>query len=277
MTSAPTIVDRDTTIELLASTWAALIDLADSLDPAEFDRPSCLAGWTVKDQLSHVLATELMLLGEETPVVGRTDWPHVRNDIGRVNETWVESMRADSPDSIIERLRDATARRLDALRAMTQAEFDESSWTPAGPNQTYGRFMRIRHYDSYMHETDIRDAVGAPLREDVATIEFCLSEPAGALGYIVAKRAGVPQGSVVDIELVGAAAHHWWIDVADRARVSETDDGRGSDAGISLDASMFLRLTGGRISGRTWRSRTVELRGDEGLAGQLVDNLAFTI
>ena len=39
---------------------------------------------------------------------------------------------------------------------MTQADFDAPSWTPAGRDETYGRFMRIRHYDCFMHEHDIR-------------------------------------------------------------------------------------------------------------------------
>ena len=43
---------------------------------------------------------------------------------------------------------------------MTQADFDAPSWTPAGRDETYGRFMRIRHYDCFMHEHDIRYALG---------------------------------------------------------------------------------------------------------------------
>ena len=33
--------------------------------------------------------------------------------------------------------------------------------TPAGPD-TYGRFMRVRIFDCWMHEQDIRRAVGRP-------------------------------------------------------------------------------------------------------------------
>ena len=52
------------------------------------------------------------------------------------------------------------ARRDDARRRGTTVGF-----TPAGQD-TYGRFMRIRVFDQWMHEQDIRDAVGRPGGED---------------------------------------------------------------------------------------------------------------
>ena len=60
--------------------------------------------------------------------------------------------------------------------------------------------MRIRHYDCFMHEHDIRAAVGAPPRAEVGGVRFSLDEVATGLGYIVGRRARLPDGALVQIE-----------------------------------------------------------------------------
>ena len=42
---------------------------------------------------------------------------------------------------------------------MSPEAWDAVGFTPAGQD-TYGRFMRIRVFDQWMHELDIRDAIG---------------------------------------------------------------------------------------------------------------------
>ena len=78
---------------------------------------------------------------------------------------------------------------------MTQADFDAPSWTPAGPDETYGRFMRIRHFDCFMHEHDMRGAVGAPDRPEPTHVASALDEVSTGLGFIVGKRAQAPGGA----------------------------------------------------------------------------------
>jgi len=189
---------------------------------------------------------------------------------------WVESMRALSGPEVLARFADATGRRLDALSEMTQAEFDAPSWTPAGPDETYGRFMRIRHYDSFLHEHDAREAVGAPDRPDPLAVASCLDEVATALGFIVGRKAGIPTGHRVTIELTGPVPRRYHVEVADRARVV---DGFADPAtvGITLSGPLFLRLTAGRRDATAHLGTDIALVGDEDLARQLASNLAFTI
>jgi hypothetical protein len=169
-----------------------------------------------------------------------------------------------------------TAERLAALEAMTQAEFDAPSWTPVGNDETYGRFMRIRHFDCYMHEQDIRLALGLPGRDDADDVSSCLEEVATGLGYIVGRRAGMPDGSRVRIELTGAVEQTYLVQVEGRAAVVDALDGPVT-VGIELPAALFLRLTGGRADGPSGPPGQVYLSGDEVLARRLADNLAFTI
>ena len=123
-----------------------------------------LPGWRVTDVVAHLVGTESSLAGDPTPEDGTdvTDLPHVRNGIAAFNEKWVHALREETPEAMLARFREVTARRTEQLRGMSQDDCDAPSWTPAGDG-TYGRFMQIRIYDCWLHELDIRDAVGRPM------------------------------------------------------------------------------------------------------------------
>ncbi len=184
----PTFVDKTHAVVLLQNEFGALSTLCTPLTGVEWDTPTCLPGWNVRDVLSHVIGTESMLLGEPAPEVDVSGATHLRNPIAEANEIWVEAQRGLSGPEMLARFADVTGRRLSALGAMTQADFDAPSWTPAGKDETYGRFMRIRHFDCYLHEHDIRFALGIAPREDVDDLGSALDEVSTGLGYIVGRR-----------------------------------------------------------------------------------------
>ena len=189
-------MDKDTIVGGLAAEWAAIEDLLAGLDEAQWAAPSPCPGWSVHDVTSHIVGTELTLCGEQ-PAPGLEDVrarSHVRNDIGALNEVWVESLRAESPAQLLERLRAVTAQRLATLTGMAEQEFHAPSWTPAG-QATYARFMQIRAFDCWMHEQDIRDSAGQPGNEDGPGAALSVDEIALALGYLVGKRAQAPDGA----------------------------------------------------------------------------------
>ena len=272
----PTIVDRDATVTLLATTWEAIDALYAGLGDADWDLPTCLPGWTVRDQLSHMIGTEEMLTGADAPEADISHLTHLRNDIAKMNEVYVESRRGQPGAEVLAAFRAVTATRLAALGAMTQADFDAPSWTPAGPDETYGRFMRIRAYDCFQHEHDARAAVGAPDRDDPAAVRSALDETATALGFIAGRRARLPEGTTVQLDLTGAVPTTYRIAVTDRARVVDALDGEPS-VRVAMPGMLFLRLTGGRLDAAPLIGTDIHLGGDEGLGRQLVTNLAFTI
>ena len=104
-----------------------------------------------------------MLQGVATPDadIDVSTLKHVRNDIGVMNERWVRKLRGVSATDVLDRFRATTAQRREALTAMSDAEWNQITATPAGPD-TYGRFMRVRDFDCWMHEHDIREALVAP-------------------------------------------------------------------------------------------------------------------
>jgi uncharacterized protein (TIGR03083 family) len=272
----PTYVDRETVVRLLADEYRQIAELCAPLTPEEWDTPTCLPGWSVRDVVSHVIGVEAGLLGEPAPTVDLSHLTHMQNPIAEANELWVEAMRGTSGPDMLARLEDVTARRLAELDAMDQAAFDAPSWTPAGKDETYGRFMRIRHYDCYLHEQDIRLALGLPARQSTEDLSSALEEVATGLGYIVGRRARMPEGARVRIDLTGPVARTYLVEVADRASLVAGFDGEPT-VGIELPAMHFLRLTGGRHDAGVDPEDGVRFTGDRVLGAQLVANLAFTI
>ncbi len=271
----PTIVDRDRIVRLLSCEFDAIAELCEGLDEAAWDTPTCLPGWSVKDNLSHIVGTELMLDGEQPPEVDISHLAHVKNDIAKFNELWVESMRPLPGAEVLARFRDVAARRLATLEAMSQEEFDAEGFTPAGPD-SHGRFMRIRHFDCFLHEHDMREALGLEDRLDAEQLDLVLDEVSMGLGYVVGKKAGIPAGSRVRIQLTGPAARDFDVEVSERAQVVERLDGEPT-VQLTMPVMRFVRLSGGRQEADEHLGDDIELGGDEEQARRLASNLAFTI
>jgi uncharacterized protein (TIGR03083 family) len=275
MTRVDPVVDVDKVLPALDEQFDAIIGLAESLAPADWERPTACPGWSVKDHLAHVIGTEAMLAGRPAPEVEPSDVSHVRNDIGRFNEIWVESYRGAPVSTVLDDLRGIIAERRAALAAMSRPDFDADAMTPAGP-ATYGRFMRIRVMDMWMHEQDIREALGRPDHLTGPAAEQSLAEVSGALGFIVGKRVAPPPGTTVRIELTGDLAGRIDIEVTDRARLVDAIEGSPTVA-ITLPGERFMRIAGGRLSDSDDPQRGVAFAGDATLGGDFVTNLPFMI
>jgi uncharacterized protein (TIGR03083 family) len=167
------------------------------------------------------------------------------------------------------------ANRRNELLAADPSLFDEASWTPVGV-QTYGRFMAIRNFDFWVHEQDIRVPLGRPGHTSGPAAELALDEVRRSFGYIVGKRAAIPDGSSVLVELHGPIEAQLAAVVDGRARI--VDDLDHPDAIVRTDSLTFMLLACGRIDPETHLANDdVQLQGNKELAAQLVRNLRFTI
>jgi len=269
------MVEQDRIVSLLAQEWSVIAGLLDDLPDQAWSRIA-LPGWTVHDTLSHMIGTERTLAGSaQSPAPqGASAADHVRNDIGRLNEAWVLQLQDRPHRDLLADFRAITAERLASLRAMAPEEFNSPSWTPAG-NATYARFMQIRIFDCWMHEQDIRHAVGIRGNEDGPIAEQALAEVLVALGYIVGKRGRAPDGASVVIKLTGPIRRDLHVVVDGRAKVVDRIDGEPT-ASLALLSSLFMRLAGGREDPQAALDR-IELGGDTALARQIATNLAYTI
>ncbi|HEX8804182.1 MAG TPA: maleylpyruvate isomerase family mycothiol-dependent enzyme [Acidimicrobiales bacterium] len=271
-----TTVDRDEVVAALDEEWDALAALAGELQPDDWGRDTACPGWTVKDHYSHIAGLEALLLGREAPAVTLPDHlPHVRNDMGRANEVWIEHYRSRGVPDLLADLGEVVVSRRAALAGMDQSRFDEPSWTPAGED-TYGRFMRIRVMDQWFHEQDVREATGRPGHLEGRAPDAALTEVTAALGYVVGKKAGVPAGRSVRFELTGPVARRVDVEVGERARVVDALRGTPTVT-LTLPGERFLRIAGGRLRGADPLDDAVGIEGDRALGETVVRELPFMI
>jgi uncharacterized protein (TIGR03083 family) len=273
--NAPAIV-RDTVVKNLAEEWSTLGDLLGGLSEQDWRVPSVLPGWSVQDVVAHMIGTESWLDGQAVPEPERDpmDLPHVRNEIAARNECWVLAIRPQAPGQVLERFLSITERRLGVLRAMTDEEFYRQAWTPAGED-TYARFMRIRLFDCWLHEQDIRATLGRPGHDAGPCAEMALDEVASAVGFLIGKRAGAPSGSAVTLRLTGPVHRDFHVEVDGRASVVDALS-RPATVTVSMSSNLFSRLTGGRVDPEAHRAE-VAVAGDQELGDRIARSLSFTI
>ncbi len=276
MTTPDRPMTSDALVGDLRAVWSSLDALLASLEDDDWDAPTDCPGWSVQDVVVHVIGTERQLQGEAPPDVEVPEGGHLRNDIGRMNEAWILDRRGDEPAEVLVELRTVVAERDEALSAMAPEEFEADSWTPAGPG-TYGRFMQIRVFDTWIHEQDIREAVGRRGHLEGPAVQRTLTEVRNALPFVVGKRAGAPDGSSVRFEVTGPEA--WTVDVVVEGRARVTDDLEGEPTTtITTDLPTFIRLAAGRRSGDAVRADgLVSVSGDQDLGRRVVDAMGYTI
>jgi uncharacterized protein (TIGR03083 family) len=272
------IIPKDRTIAALGEGWASLCELLGDLTDDQWRLPSPLPGWSVQDNVSHIVGTEAMLAGEPGPdvAIDREASDHVRNDIGAFNEQWVEALRVVPPGEVLRRCRELTSARLATLEQMTLDEWNAESFTPAG-RDTFGRFMQIRVFDCWLHEQDIRDAVGKPGHETGLAVEVVLDEMATALGFVVGKKAGASAGQSVTFALTdgGAVVRELHVEVGERAAVVPALSGAATVT-LTMPIGVMTRRCAGRVGPDDLLDQVV-IDGDLALASRILANQSYTI
>lgn len=270
------MTDRPVVAEL-AETWTSLLGLGAELADGDWDRPSACPGWSVRDVYSHVIGTEAGLLGRPPAPPPEAYGPHVRNDMGRGNEAEVLLRRGRRGPEIVAELEEVTAARLGALRAMSDDDFAAETWSPAGPG-TYEDFMAVRVFDCWVHEQDVRRAVGRPGHLSGAAVDRSLASTVAVMPYVVGKRAGAPEGATVAFDVTGPTARRWAVTVdGGRARpVPEVPV--EPTVRISADVGTFMALACGRVDpDAELAAGRVTVHGDREVGTAVVRNLGYTI
>jgi uncharacterized protein (TIGR03083 family) len=273
-----TQLDKSDVLNGLFASWDAIDQVIGDLPDSQWSQQTSLPGWSVHDVIAHVIGTESMLQGAAMPDadIDVSTLKHVRNDIGVMNERWVRKLRGHTNSELLDRFRTTTAERRDALAGVGEAQWDGLTVTPAGPD-SYGRFMRVRIFDCWMHQHDIREAVDR-LAADTdfggSDSRLALDEMATSMGFVVGKLGGAPDGSRVRLELTGPLARTINVAVDGKARVVDDFGGQEPTATITLDGLLFTRLAGGR---QALDHDLVSYGGDEAVGKRIVEHLNYVI
>ena len=273
-----TNLDKSDVLDGLFAVWDETDTVLAALGDEQWQAQTPLPGWTVHDVTAHLIGTESMLQGAATPDadIDISTLKHVRNDVGVMNERWVRKLRGVSPADLLEKFRATTAQRREALLGIGEADWNQITATPAGPD-TYGRFMRVRDFDCWMHLHDIRDALAQPAANPAGPASrLALDEVAASMGFVVGKLGGAPDGSRVSIELTGPLQRTINVAVEGRGQVVDGFGGREPTSTIALDGLLFTRLAGGRTT-PAQHPDAVVYGGDEAVGRRVVEHLNYVI
>ena len=160
---------------------------------------------------------------------------------------------------------------------MTDEEFAAETQTPIGPG-TVTEFVRIRIFDAWVHEQDIRRALDLPGELEGLVAAHVVGRIARALPFVVARKAQAPDGVTVVFDITGPAGRVVPLEVEGR-RGSELDSEPASPTvRITTDVEAFACLGCGRWDpSPALRSGRVTVTGDTVLGETIVANMNIMI
>jgi uncharacterized protein (TIGR03083 family) len=255
-------------IDHLEAAWRSIDELCGELTEEEWHRPTGCPGWTVKDNISHLIDYEAGALGHPRPAHAAPTLPHVKNALGEANEVGVDARRGVPGSQVLAELREIAAERSAQLRALTDEDFAREVVTPAGPG-TLDDMLTLRVMDTWSHEQDIRRALGRPGHESGPVADEAIGYFARFLPLLVAKRAKAPDGSAVVVNVGDGPPVRIAVD---GGRAALVDDLPGeATVELTMPASTFAALVGGRSDAPD----DVVVAGDRALGAAVIAALGF--
>lgn len=268
------MTDLATYVTALQQTWDGMLSACTNLLPAQWDLPTDLPGWSVKDNVSHIAGLEQILLGNPQPADHPLpdDLPHVRNDAGRFMEVAVDIRRPVPGAEVLAEFRDVTRQRLAALRALPESALEEETQGFFGPWKLR-HMLGIRTFDCWTHEQDVRRALGHP--GGLSSVAADISRRRLLLGLTrLAEDVPAAAGRTVVVTTTGALPSVSTLRLGeDRSSADGAVD--SPDVAFTLDFETFLRLGAGRVAYDAV-APSVEIAGDVELGAELARNFAVT-
>jgi uncharacterized protein (TIGR03083 family) len=286
-------------VEAFAQSAQAVVDLARACSDDDLAQPTDCPGWTVHDQVSHVVGVEAWLGGHKDPRVEMPRYEHIRSDFGKKVEYAVEVRRGRSGAEVVAELEDVLAQRLSTLR---DPELTGTSIIagPFGPDRAT-TVLLLRVFDVWTHEQDIRMALGRPGDLGSAAAAVVVASVMRELPKVLARSAALEPGQVVVIDVTGPGPA---VTASQGIRVELDEQGRArghaipaveviaGDAGaltggaqttgavpegetttISLSTEAFTRRAAGR---RSVSDTAYDVIGDEAVARRVLEALVVT-
>ena len=214
--------------------------------PSGSARTEC-PGWTVQDQVAHLAHIEWRLLGR--PDLDHTlpdDLPHVKNSFGKINEVFVDARRSWSGADVLAEFHEATRERVAELRARSRPKASARLVDAHGPGHRARPCCRSGCC-AWVHEQDMRRAVGRPGDLDTPVAEHGLGMVTASMSFVVGKKVSPPEGSVVVFSLSGPLAREVVVGIVDgRGRSLDAAPGDPT-VRLHMTTETFARLGCGRL------------------------------
>ncbi|AXG12083.1 maleylpyruvate isomerase family mycothiol-dependent enzyme [Intrasporangium calvum] len=258
----------------------AIVDLGWACREEDFEKPTECPGWTVKDHMVKVVATEKAFAALPREPHGPANRAEVRNEFNRMVDLEVAARRQWTGRSVISELADFHQHRMSQLRSL-DVDLDTEIAGFFRERTTFGDQLRAQITETWVHEQDVRTALDRPGNLDSPAAAVFTAAIVAALPLVAVRDAGIEPGSAVVLDVTGPVL------ARGGARVVEGPDGRpvgealfsGQDpeAGEPLDVTT-IQLTTEALTRRAAGRRTRDeihftILGDESVGHRILDAL----
>lgn len=256
----------------------AISELVSPLVEGEWSRRTACPGWSVRDMVSHIIGMECELLGDPRPIHSLPrDLYHVVDEPSRHMEVQVDVRRHHTGPEMTSELEYTIIRRSRQLRnEKRDPGADVRDIMPGGKKIALQQQLRLRAFDVWMHEQDLRRALNKPGNLDSQGALVARDLLVQGLPKVVAKKAGARPNTAVVFDVSGPVEFMRTVRVDAEGR--GTVDGSpslGPAVTLSLDWETYLRLAAGRVRAETVVDQ-VKVEGDARLAKTILENFAVT-
>jgi uncharacterized protein (TIGR03083 family) len=264
-----------TSIDAWTHSIEAISALVTPLSEREWSTATDLPGWSVRDIVSHIIGLENEMLGDPRPIHSLPrDLFHVTSEHQRYMEVQVDVRRCHTAPEMTAELEYTIIRRARQMRNEKRAP--DATVRAANRERSLADALEVRAFDVWVHEQDLRRALGNPGNLDSPGSLVVRDILLSALPKLVAKDAGAPAGSAVVFDVSGPVEFMRTVRVDAQGR--GTIDGSvslGPAVTIATDWETYLRLATGRVRPGGVADR-LKVEGDQGLADAILGNFSIT-
>ncbi|MCX5196163.1 maleylpyruvate isomerase family mycothiol-dependent enzyme [Streptomyces sp. NBC_00249] len=268
-------------LEPYADAWThsieAITELVLPLTEGEWNRPTPCPGWSVRDVVSHIIGIECEQLGDPRPIhTLPRDLRHVVDEFTRYMEVQVDVRRHHTAPEMTSELEYTVIRRARQLR---NEKRDPATMVrgPLGDQVTLEHALRLRAFDVWIHEQDLRWALGVPGNWDSPGAYVARDLLLAGLPKAVAKGAGAPPNSAVVVDVHGQLEFMRTVRVDGTGRATlEKSPSLGPAVTLTLDWETYVRLAAGRVRARAVAGDRLKAEGDPELAEAILAAFAVT-
>ncbi|MGW0083223.1 maleylpyruvate isomerase family mycothiol-dependent enzyme [Streptomyces sp. NPDC003393] len=268
------------TLQPYADAWThsveAISELVQPLVEGEWNQRTPCPGWSIRDMVSHVIGMDCEALGDPRPIHSLPrDLFHVTNEHQRYMEMQVDVRRHHTAPEMTSELEYTIIRRNRQLRNESRDPGTKVRG-PLGTEFTLEESMRYRAFDIWVHEQDLRAALGRPGNLDSPGALIARDYLLDALPDVVARKADAPRSSAIVLDVHGPVEFLRTIRVDIQGRGTlETAPALGPAATLTLDWETYVRLACGRVTPEAVADR-VKAEGDADLAEAILRNFTVT-
>ncbi|RYE80540.1 MAG: maleylpyruvate isomerase family mycothiol-dependent enzyme [Myxococcales bacterium] len=255
-------------------TWrvaaADFVTLARTIPENQWSLPTDLEGWDVRDNIAHTAHLEAVLAGAPEETVEVAEAPHIKGITGWYTEQGVLARRDRSMAELADEIEQSVASRLSDLRDTPPTDAAAPPpRTPGGVPWNTGTLLSNRPLDIWMHEQDIRRAIGRPGGFDSPAADHVIGVFGASLPMVLGKRVGAEPGTSVVLDVDG---REFGAVVGDDGRAT-AEVVADPTVRITLSAEDYVVRAGGRRGVDAVAPTYAE---DDALGQRVVENLAVT-